>query len=61
MNTKLSNCISLLFNTIDIKQKEKFWCILYAIYLRFNNKDVEKDADKLNKICLNYFNFRCIL
>ena len=45
--------ITLLFNTIDIKQKEKFWCILYAIYLRFNNKDTKSNI--LNKICFDDF------
>jgi hypothetical protein len=46
--------INLEFNTIDIKEKEKLWCILYTIYLRFNNKDINKP---LNKICFDdYFN-----
>ena len=45
--------ITLLFNIIDIKQKEKFWCILYAIYLRFNNKDTPSNI--LNKICFDDF------
>ena len=45
--------INLLFNTIDIKEKEKLWCILYTIYLRFNNKDT---SIPLNKICFDdYF------
>ena len=45
--------INLLFNTIDIKEKEKLWCILYTIYLRFNNKDT---STPLNKICFDdYF------
>ena len=45
--------ITLLFNTINIKQKEKFWCILYAIYLRFNNKDAL--TNPLDKICFDDF------
>jgi hypothetical protein len=45
--------INALFNTIDIKEKEKLWCILYTIYLRFNNKDTNTT---LNKICFDdYF------
>ena len=45
--------INLLFNTIDIKEKKKLWCILYTIYLRFNNKDT---STPLNKICFDdYF------
>ena len=45
--------INLLFNTIDIKEKEKLWCILYTIYLRFNNKD---ENTPLNNICFaDYF------
>jgi hypothetical protein len=45
--------INLLFNTIDIKEKEKLWCILYTIYLRFNNKDTKTP---LNTICFDdYF------
>lgn len=45
--------INLLFNTIDIKEKEKLWCILYTIYLRFNNKDENTPS---NNICFNdYF------
>ena len=45
--------INLLFNTIDIKEKEKLWCILYTIYLRFNNKDTSTPS---NKICFDdYF------
>jgi len=46
--------INLLFNTIDIKEKEKLWCILYTISLRFNNKD---ESTPFNKICFDdYFN-----
>ena len=45
--------INLLFNTIDIKEKERLWCILYTIYVRFNNKDT---STTLNKICFeDYF------
>ena len=60
--TQCETNINLLFNTIDIKQKEKLWCILYAIYLRFNNKDIqyaniEKQSSNpfLNKICFDDF------
>jgi hypothetical protein len=45
--------LNLLFNTIDFEQKEKFWCILYTIYLRCNNKD--NASQPLNKICFDDF------
>ena len=44
--------INLLFNTIDIKEKEKLWAILYTISLRFNNKDNLFNS-LYNKICFN--------